>query len=137
MKDYGWNMYTCKKDSGVCVRKQKTSTDQQADLTHPYVVQNSLKLQRLILSFHRSGVQAIASINKLDDVTGGAANRQVVLRAQIFQRLHQTPLSRHQQEDKTVQLKNRNKAHLLMQLSYIRSFWGGLICLRRSSKLRR
>lgn len=49
------------------------------DLTHPDVVEDSLKLQRLILSLHGSGVQTITTINKLNDVTGGAAYCQVVL----------------------------------------------------------
>lgn len=52
---------------------------QTKEPTHPDVVEDSLKLQRLILSLHGSGVQTITTINKLNDVTGGAAYRQVVL----------------------------------------------------------
>lgn len=48
-------------------------------LTHPDVVKDSLKLQRLVLPLHGGGVQAIAAIDELDDVTCGAAYCQVVL----------------------------------------------------------
>lgn len=49
------------------------------ELTHSDVVEDSLKLQWLILSFHGSGVQTVATINKLNYVTSGAAYCQVVL----------------------------------------------------------
>lgn len=60
--------------------------------THSDVVQDPLELQRLVLPFHGGRVQAVAAVDELDDVAGGAAHRQVVLRAQILQRLHQAPL---------------------------------------------
>lgn len=59
---------------------------------HPNVVEDSLKLQWLVLPLHGGGVQTIAAIDELNDVTSGAAYRQVVLRAQILQGLYQTPL---------------------------------------------
>ena len=61
--------------------------------THPDVVQHPLELQWLVLALHVGGVQAVAAVDELDDVTSGAAHRQVVLGAQVFQGLHQTPLS--------------------------------------------
>lgn len=69
-----------------------------AKLTHPDVIEDSLELQRLILSLHGRGVQTITPIDELNDVTSGAAYCQVVLRAQILQGLHQTPLSRARQD---------------------------------------
>lgn len=60
--------------------------------THSDVVQDPLELQRLVLPLHGGWVQAVAAVDELDDVAGGAAHRQVVLRAQILQRLHQAPL---------------------------------------------
>lgn len=48
-------------------------------LTHPNVVEDSFKLQWLILALHGGRVQPIAAINELNDVAGGAAYRQVVL----------------------------------------------------------
>lgn len=60
--------------------------------THPNVVEDSLELERLVLPLHGGGVQTITAVDELDDVTGGAAHRQVVLWAQVLQGLHQTPL---------------------------------------------
>lgn len=65
------------------------------DRTHSNVIEDPLELQWLILSLHGSGVETIAAVNELDDVAGGAAYCQVVLRAQILQGLHQTPLYRN------------------------------------------
>lgn len=47
--------------------------------THPDVVKDSLKLQWLVLPLHGGGVQTIAAIDELNDVTSGATYRQVVL----------------------------------------------------------
>lgn len=63
--------------------------------THSNVIEDPLELQRLILSLHGSGVETVAAVNELDDVASGAAYCQVVLRAQILQGLHQTPLYRN------------------------------------------
>lgn len=71
-----------------CERKQSRLS------SHPDVVEDSTKLQRLILSLHVSWIQTVPPINELDDVAGGAAYGQVVLRAQILQGLNQTPLSK-------------------------------------------
>lgn len=60
--------------------------------THPNVVEDSLKLERLVLPLHDGGVQTITAVDELNDVASGAAYRQVVLWAQILQRLDQTPL---------------------------------------------
>ena len=49
--------------------------------THPDVVQHPLELQWLVLALHVGGVQAVAAVDELDDVTRGAAHRQVVLGA--------------------------------------------------------
>lgn len=83
-------------------RTRKVHKLTAGDLTHPDVVEDSLELQRLVLSLHGSRVQTIAAINELNDVTGGAAYCQVVLWAQILQGLHQTPLSRHRQDHRNV-----------------------------------
>lgn len=60
--------------------------------THSDVVQDPLELQRLVLPLHGSRIQAIAAVDELDDVAGGAAHRQVVLRAKILQGLDKAPL---------------------------------------------
>lgn len=60
--------------------------------THSDVVQDPLEFQRLVLPLHGGGIQAIAAVDELDDVARGAAHCQVVLRAQILQRLDQAPL---------------------------------------------
>lgn len=78
---------------------QKLTACQAVDfwLTHPNVVQDSLKLQWLILPLHCSGVQAITTINELDDVACWTAYCEVILWAQILQRLHQTPLLKYRE----------------------------------------
>lgn len=48
-------------------------------MTHSNVVDDSFKLQWLILPLHGGRVQPIAAINELNDVAGGAAYCQVVL----------------------------------------------------------
>lgn len=67
-----------KKTTGKRKEKSKAKHFQKLS-SHPDVVEDSLKLQRLILSLHGSWIQTIAAINELDDVAGGAAYCQVVL----------------------------------------------------------
>lgn len=83
-------------------RTRKVHKLTAGDITHPDVVEDSLEFQRLILPLHGSRVQTVAAINELNDVTSGAAYRQVVLGAQILQGFHQTPLSRHRQDPRNV-----------------------------------
>lgn len=48
------------------------------------MIVHSLEVNWLVLALHGGRVKAVSTVHKLYDVIGGTADREVIVRAQIF-----------------------------------------------------